>query len=194
MAEFDNRYASNGKGNAGVALGAVGTGLGVLSTLGNGLLGNWNNGGCNRNGCGGYGWNGYGDCGENTPVTRYEMGLQQQLAEKDAAIALRDANTYGDQKLLEVYKYFDGKLKEVNEALCAQAVFNQKTSDGIELVRKDIAMEAERRCCADNSIVTYANATFYSKLIAGITPTTTTTQQDTYNPLPKCDSCCNGNN
>ena len=26
MAEFDNRYASNGKGNAGVALGVVGNG------------------------------------------------------------------------------------------------------------------------------------------------------------------------
>lgn len=192
MAEFDNRYASNGKGNAGVALGTVGTVLGGLATLGNGLLGNWNNGGCNRNGCG---WNGYGDCSENMPVTRYEMSLQQQLAEKDSAIALRDANTYGDQKLLEVYKYFDGKLKEVNDALCAQAVFNQKTSDGLEIVRKDIAMEAERRCCADNSIVTYANATFYEKLITGITPATTApTPQKTYNPIPNCNSCCNGNN
>ena len=75
MAEFDNRYASNGKGNAGVALGVVGTVLGGLAALGNGLWGGYNNGGCNHNGCGGYGWNGYGDCGENTPVTRYEMGL-----------------------------------------------------------------------------------------------------------------------
>lgn len=33
-----------------------------------------------------------GECSENTPVARYEMGLQQ-LAEKDSAIALRDANT-----------------------------------------------------------------------------------------------------
>lgn len=190
MAEFDNRYASNGKGNAGVALGTVGTVLGGLATLGNGLLGNWNNGGCNRNGCG---CNGYGDCSENMPVTRYEMGLQQQLAEKDAAIALRDANTYGDQKLLEVYKYVDGRFREFEAALASQAVFNQKTADDILLVRKDIEIEAERRCCGDNSIVTYANATFYAKLIAGITPSTAApTAQDTYNPLPKCGSCCCG--
>lgn len=190
MAEFDNRYSSNGKGNAALAtgiIGTAGTGLGLLGALGNGL---WNNGNCNRAGWGNCG----GDCSENTPVTRYEMGLQQQLAEKDAAIALRDANTYGDQKLLEVYKYFDGKIKEVNEALSAQAVFNQKTAGDIQLVRKDVEMEAERRCCADNAIVTYANATFYAKLIAGITASTAdATPQSTYNPIPNCKSCCNGN-
>lgn len=189
MAELDNRYASNGKGNAGVALGVVGTALGGLAALGNGLWGGYNNGNCGR-----AGWDNYGPCSDNTPVTRYEMGLQQQLAEKDAAIALRDANTYNDQKSLQLYQYVDGRFREFEAALAQQAVFNQKTSDGIELVRKDIAMEAERRCCADNAIVTYANATFYAKLIAGITPTTTTTPQNTYNPIPNCGDCCCGNN
>lgn len=33
MAEFDNRYSSNGKGNAGVALGVVGTALGGLAAI-----------------------------------------------------------------------------------------------------------------------------------------------------------------
>lgn len=192
MAELDNRYASNGKGNAGVALGTVGTVLGGLATLGNGLLGGWNNGGCGRAGWGGYG---YGDCSDNTPVTRYEMNMQQELAAKDSKIALLEANTYNDQKSLELYKYVDGRFREFEAALAQQAVFNQKTSDGIELVKKDIAMEAERRCCADNAIVTYANATFYAKLIAGITPSTAApTSQDTYNPIPKCGSCCCGSN
>ena len=51
-------------------------------------------------------------------------------------------------------------------------------------------MEAERRCCADNSIVTYANATFYPKMVADVTTGTTTTAQTLYNPLPKCGGCC----
>lgn len=51
-------------------------------------------------------------------------------------------------------------------------------------------MEAERRCCGDNSIVTYANATFYPKQVADVTTGTATTAQTLYNPLPKC-GCCN---
>ena len=57
---------------------------------------------------------------------------------------------------------------------------------------KDIKIEAERRCCADNSIVTYANATFYPKQGADVTTGTGTTAQTLYNPLPKCGGCCNG--
>lgn len=190
MADFDNRYASNGKGNAGVALGVVGTALGGLAALGNGL---WSGGNCNR-----AGWNNCGgcmsSCSENTPVTRYDLQREQEIAAKDSKIALLEANTYNDQKSLEMYKYVDGRFREFEAALAQQAVVNQRTSGDIELVRKDIAMEAERRCCADNAIVTYANATFYAKLIAGITPSTAApTPQNTYNPIPKCGECC-GNN
>ncbi len=188
--EFDNRYASNGKGNAGVALGIIGTALGVLN--GGNILSGWGNN-CNRTG-----WNGYGGCGEcseNSLVTRYELQQDKELTAVKSENALLKANTYNDQKNLEMYKYIDGRFREFEAALAQQAVVNQRTSDGIELVRKDIAMEAERRCCADNAIVTYANATFYAKLIAGITPSTDApTAQNTYNPIPNCGNCCNGNN
>ena len=184
--EMDNRYATAGKGNAALTtgiIGTVGTGLGLLG-LGNGLWGN-NRAAVYEN-CNG------AACSENSFVTRYEMEMQQKLAAKDSKIALLEANTYNDQKSLELYKYVDGRFREFEAALAQQAVFNQKTSDGIELVRKDIAMEAERRCCADNAIVTYANATFYAKLIAGITASTEApTAQSTYNPIPNCKPCCN---
>ena len=52
-------------------------------------------------------------------------------------------------------------------------------------------MEAERRCCGDNSIVTYVNAIFYPKQVADVTTGTATTAQSLYNPIPKC-GCCNG--
>ena len=140
-------------------------------------------------------------CSENMPVTRYDLEREQKLAAKDSEIALLKANTYNDGKMLEVYGYIDGQLKDIREALCKQAVHNQRTEDSFVLARQDIAsvkdelhreieMEAERRCCGDNSIVTYANATFYPKQVADITTGTATTAQTLYNPLPK-RGCCN---
>lgn len=182
---------TRGIAGAGLGLGIAGTALGVLNGgLGN-ILGGWGN--CNN------AWGAAG-CSENMLVNRYEAGLQAELARKDSQIALRDANTYNDQKLLEVYKYFDGQLKDVRDSLCAQAIHNQKTEDSFLLARQDIAavesrlngqitMEAERRCCADNAIVNYANATFYPKMVADVTVGTTTTAQTLYNPIPDFGCC-----
>lgn len=193
-----NDYASKGVAGAGLGLGIAGTALGLLGGGLNGLWGGWN--GANPatvaavNGA---------TCSENMPVSRYELGQESKIAELQSQIALRDANTYGDQKLLEVYKYFDGQLKDIRSTLCDQTVHNQRTEDSFVLARqdiasvkaelsRDIAMEAERRCCGDNSIVTYANATFYPKQIADVTVGDTTTAQTLYNPLPKCGGCgCN---
>lgn len=175
-------YASKGVAGAALGTGIGGLALGVLNGgLGN-ILGGWNNG-CNN------GWN--GGCHENQPINRYEMGLQQEIAAKDSQIALRDANTYGDQKLLELYKYFDGELKGLRNELCRQAVVNQRTEDSFLLVQKDIQRERDERCCGDNAIINYANATFYPKMVADVTTGTETTAQLLYNPLPSC-GCCGG--
>ena len=141
-------------------------------------------------------------CSENMPVTRYELEREQKLAAKDSEIALLKANTYNDGKMLEMYGYIDGQLKDVRETLCKQAVHNQRTEDSFALVKQDVEsvrkealdavkMEAERRCCGDNSIVTYVNATFYPKQVADVTTGTATTAQSLYNPIPKCGGCCN---
>ena len=191
-------YASHAVGTAGLTTGIIGTSLGALNALGGlgnmaGLFGGNRN--CNDaavyEGC----------CSENQLVNRYELELQQKIAEKDSQIALRDANTYNDQKTIELYKYIDAQLKEIRATLCDQAVHNQRTEDSFALARQDIAsveerlngkikLEAERRCCADNSIVTYANATFYPKQIADVTVGTTTVAQTLYNPIPKCSCDC----
>lgn len=169
-------YASRGVANAGLTTGIIGTSLGALNAMGGlgGLFGR------NMNGCG---------CSEDHNVNRYELGLQQEIAAKDAQIALRDANTYGDQKMLEMYKYIDGQLKDVRNELCRQAVVNQKTEDSFLLVQADIRRERDERCCADNSIITYSNATFYPKMVADVTTGTGTTAQTLYNPLPNCGCC-----
>ena len=199
MAEF----ASKGVAGAGLGLGIAGTALGVM----NGGLGNILGGlaaprqavvadpvtpGMGYRGC----------CSEDHLVNRSEAAQQARIAELETQIQLRDANTYTDQKILATYQYIDGQLRDVRDNLCAQAVHNQRTEDSFALARADlmavkadlqgqIAMEAERRCCADNSIVNYANATFYPKLVADVTAGTTTTAQTLYNPIPKC-GCCDG--
>lgn len=181
MAEFAS------KGVAGTALGLGAGALGVELLRGGlgGLLGATQNG-----------------CSEDHYVNRYEAAQSARIAELETEVKLRDANTYTDQKILATYQYIDGQLRDVRDNLCAQAVHNQRTEDSFALARADlmavkadlqgqIAMEAERRCCADNSIVNYANATFYPKLVADVTAGTTTTAQTLYNPIPKC-GCCDG--
>lgn len=188
-------YASNGKANAALTTGIIGTAGVGLGLLGN-LLGGW---GMNPTAAA---MAAGAACSENTPVTRYELDREQQLAAKDSEIALLKANTYNDQKSLELYAYVDGQLKDIRKTLCDQAVHNQRTEDSFVLARQDIAsvkselhreieMEAERRCCGDNAIVTYANATFYPKQVADVTTGTATTAQTLYNPLPKCGCCKN---
>ena len=114
---------------SGLGLGIAGTALGVLNGN-NGLLG------------GILGNNAYG-CSENHVVNRYELAQESKIAELQSQIALRDANTYNDQKLLEVYKYFDGELKDVRATMCAnekmQAVINAKFESGIDVLGSQVA-------------------------------------------------------
>ena len=209
MVEVEKEYASKGVAGAALGTGIAGLSLGAINSV-CALL-------ANRNATAApaapamptvpYGM-GYapGGCSDNMPVSRYDLEREQLLAAKDSEIAQLKANTYNDQKDLKMYAYIDAQLKEIRKEQSDQAVRNQRVEDAFALVRqdvecvrsdlsKDIKVEAERRCCADNSIVTYANATFYPKQVADVTTGTGTTAQTLYNPLPKCGSgCCNGGN
>lgn len=188
MANYD------GRATAGLTTGIIGTSLGAINS---GLLGNI--GGLFGNNCNGAMY----ACSDNMAVNRYEMGQQKALIDAQAEIAYLRSRDAAKDDGLALYKYIDGQLKDVRDTLCHQAVHNQRTEDSFALVRQDIAavrnelrkdieIEAERRCCGDNSIVTYANATFYPKLVADVTAGTTTTAQTLYNPLPNCGGgCCN---
>ena len=184
MAEF----ASKGVANAGLTTGIIGSALGALNSGvlgGGGILGGWNNGMV---------------CSENQLVNRYEAGQSARIAELETEVKLRDSNIYTEQKMLDLYKYIDGELKDVRGTLCAQAVHNQKTADSFDMVRQDIccvknelytaiARERDERCCGDNAIVNYTNATFYPKMVADVTTGTETTAQLTYNPVGNCGCC-----
>ena len=185
---YEVKVPSQGQVTLNTVLGAIGT----YGTLGGGM-------GCN-NGNGGsllsnlFGGNRNCNCAD-VPVTRYEMAMEQAIAAKDSEIALLKSNTYQDQKSLELYRYIDGKFSEIQANLAAQAVTN--TSFNSALAATDykftqaIALEAERRQCADCKIVNYVNSTFAPKLITDYTAGTTSAPAAVYNPLA-CGQCCSG--
>lgn len=111
MGEYNKEYASKGVAGAGLGTGIAGLSLGVLNS-GAGLL----RGMFNRN------WNnGYGACGQGAA---FDMGVSEALAERDSCIARLQAEKYADSVGLGVYKYFDGELKEIRKEICDQKVFN----------------------------------------------------------------------
>ena len=128
MAEF-----VAGKGTT--ALGIIGTVLGSLGVAGNNGMGLNLFG--NGNTC---------TCSEDHTVNRYELAQEQKIAQLESQIALRDANTYSDQKLLEVYKYVDGELKDIRATMCAndkgQAVINANLNASIVALNGQVAQTA----------------------------------------------------
>lgn len=130
MAEF----ASNAKANAALTTGIIGSAGTALS----GVLGNIFGSGQN---CG---------CSENMMVNRYELGLNQELAAKDAKIGLLESQVYTDQKLVEVVKDYTGQLRELErevrankDAQCAintqQAVYNGTANATLACMQAQIA-------------------------------------------------------
>jgi hypothetical protein len=199
----DITYTSKGQGALNTVLGAIGTAgaTGILGNLG-GIFGN-NCGGCGnmRNGCGGNCGNHYGYCSEDHYVDRYDAAKDARIAQLETDVKFRDSTIYTDGKSLELYKYIDGQLTDIRNALCDQRVHNQRTEDSFALAQADlkavkqdleckINREAERRCCNDSAIVNYVNATFYPKMAADVTVGTTTTAQTLYNPIANCGKSC----
>ena len=177
-----------GRGTTGLA--ATGTALGgaalagVLSQ-GNGFLG------------GLFGGNG------QQYISKFELEQQNKITEKDMEIAYLRGRDAAKSDTLETYAYINGELNKLREKQAAQDVKNAQIEGAFAVLGEQIkaqkneflcALNRERdeRCCGDNSIVNYANATFYPKMVADVTTGTTTTAQTIYNPLPNCGRCCNG--
>lgn len=67
-------------------------------------------------------------------------------------------------------------------------VLDMKINGVAANAQASVALEAERRCCADNKIVNYVNSNFYPISVADVTVGTTATAREVFNPL--C-GCCN---
>lgn len=158
-------FASKGVAGAGLGTGIAGLALGVLNGAG-GLLGNLGNGwGVGRVGCG---------CVD--PVGHYELRQEQTISELQAGIALRDANIYNDQKMLDLYKYFDGELRGIREELCSQKAYNAANNVSMNCMANQIAelMALTKRVVPNGSV-----CPGWGDVTVTITPTTTTTTPTT---------------
>jgi hypothetical protein len=126
-------YATNGKANAALTTGIIGTsgfGLNLLNALGNG-------------GLGGIFGGSKPSCSEDHTVNRYEAAQAARIAELETEVKFRDANTYTDQKILDVYKYFDGENKQMRAEICemraAQGVINANLTTGLDVLKSQVA-------------------------------------------------------
>lgn len=161
---IEKEYASKGVANTalGLSIGALGYEL-----LKNGglNLGNLFNNNTNQN-------------PEQTPFFELYKGFRDA---DDAIIAKHNQDAFS------LYKYsrdgFDAMQNEVNELKTKLAVAEAVQPWKDKAIYDAIALEAERRNAADCSIVGYTNCTFYPQYTADITPASTSTAKQVYNPL-----------
>ena len=162
----DSQYAK--KGLAGTALG-IGIGALGLEVLRGGAL---------QNILGG---------NNNVPFEESAFGLyKNQRDQYDELLAKHNKDSfdlYKNQR--DGYDALKAQIDCINTKL---AVADANISWQNQNVMNAIALEAERRECGDNKIVTYSNATFAPKYIADFTVGSGTTQASIFNPL--CGGCC----
>ena len=121
MAEF----GSKGVAGSGLGLGIAGTALGLL----NGGLGNLFGGIGMNNNC----------CSENAYVNRYELTKENEIIALKSENSLLKANTYADQKNLELYTYVDGRLRNIEAQIASQAVWNATQTSVIGCIQNQVA-------------------------------------------------------
>lgn len=115
----------NTKANAGLTTGIIGTagvGLGLLGSL---LLGG-NNGALMNNGI----------CRQEYAG---EMTMMQELAAKDAEIQALKCDAKTDSKILDLYKYVENNLHEINQKFADQGVWNATANGGMGSMAAQIA-------------------------------------------------------
>lgn len=71
-------------------------------------------------------------------VSRYEAAQSAEIAALKADNKLRDANTRTDEKMLEVYKYVDGRLRDIEGQLCDQKVYNATNNATIGCIANQV--------------------------------------------------------
>jgi hypothetical protein len=188
----DDDYASKGVANT-----ALGLGIGslALNLLQNGGLANLFNGGSNTGNCG---------CAYTCQDRLSDMEKQHQELfgvyknQVDTSFSnykyTRDMNdTIMAKQNADAFALFQGYTtataglqKQIDELKTQNAVLAATRPLQDQLIMNAIALEAERRSCADNKIVNYLNSNFYPISVADVTTGTTTTQRLLSNPLCGC--------
>jgi hypothetical protein len=187
--EENAKYASNSKGNAALTTGIIGTALGGLLALGGGggLLGGLFGGG-------GVAAKEQADYVELTKQyytgqisnIREIQSMWEQLNGKivDNSFALYKNQRDEKDELLARISALETK-QAVDEAVEPwRAKVLQMQIGGVAAnAQAALAMEVERRQCADNTLVGYMNNTFYPVSVANVSVASTATAKSTFNPL-----------
>lgn len=116
MIEVEKEYANKGVAGAGLGLGIAGTALGLLGNNGGlgGIFGGWGN-----------------NCG---PMFAWE----RELSHKDGEIASLRADLATDRKVLELYQYVDGRMRNIEGQLAQQAVVNAQITANLSCMQNTI--------------------------------------------------------
>lgn len=184
---MDTEKKDNTRGIAigGLTTGIIGSALGLLNGGGGGLLGNFF-GNCNS--CAGqpsiYTLQSK-ECEDNLALTKalYENRLRD----------IQELNAFREKDIQEKFGLYQNDNANYNKLV--ERIQKLETNEAVmaavepyrmKIINDKIALEAERRCCADNKIVGYLNGNFQPLYIADMTPATTSVERTTYNPLCTC--------
>lgn len=167
--EKEPEYASKAVGGSALGLSIGALGLELLRNGGlNGILG-----GITGNG--------------SVPFEESAFGLyKNQRDQFDEILAKHNKDSF------DLYKNqrdgYDALKAQIDAIATKLAVTDATQPWQTKTIMDAIALEAERRNCADGKIVNYVNSTFVPRYTAEMTVGTGTTQANVYNPL-----CCNCN-
>ena len=123
-------YATNGKANAGLTTGIIGTALGAMNS---GLLGGIFNGGCGNCNASMYA------CSDNMAINRYEATQQARISELETEVKLRDANFYTLSEMGKLRDYVDSRFAKVESEICDQKVYNAANTATVSCMSGQIA-------------------------------------------------------
>ena len=116
MIEVEKEYANKGTAGAGLGLGIAGTALGLMNNGGMGGI---------------FGWG--GNCGNAM------FAWERELSHKDGEIASLRADLATDRKVLELYQYVDGRMRNIEGQLAQQAVVNAQITANLSCMQNQIA-------------------------------------------------------
>ena len=164
--DVERRYASNGKANTGVALGATGLGVAVLDLADKFLDGHQKQptGGLEDvllasalMGC-------HSHCSDDEYVNRYEAKKDAVIAKQDSENALLKAEINTNNKLSDIFERVSVRIRDlenqVNQNTCNQAVTNQQFSDNIAFVDSKFDSVYKAIADGDEKIKCYVDCHF----------------------------------
>lgn len=207
--DHDKEYASKGMAGTGLGLGIAGTALGLLALSGRGLFGLGGNGvaagvlaGEALSGPSAFqAWQHTCQAELADQKALYDFALLSAQARFNDRQTINseifgiyksqidaDFNLYKNQR--DSYDVLANRISKLETEAAVNAAVDPWRSKVLQMQIGNVAgmvdLEAERRACADNKIVNYANNTFYPVNVANVTVGTTSTPRSIYNPLCAC--------